>query len=86
MFSSNTGIGLLCSSPATEGGTRKQMEQTSSYCLENLTNLSNVFIVGKWSLKILNETQAPHIFFFTLLVMLGNYEPTCIVTIKMVTM
>ena len=25
-----------------------------------------------------NETQASHIFFFTLLVMLGNYEPTCI--------
>ena len=25
-------------------------------------------------------------FFFTLLVMLGNYNPTCIVTIKMVTM
>ena len=25
-------------------------------------------------------------FFFTLIVMLGNYEPTCIVTIKMVTM
>ena len=33
-----------------------------------------------------NETQAPHIFFFTLLDMLGNYEPTCIVTIKIVTM
>ena len=31
-----------------------------------------------------NETQAPHIFFFTLLFMLGNYEPTCIVTLKMV--
>ena len=30
-----------------------------------------------------NETQAPHIFVFTLLVILGNYEPTCNVTIKM---
>ena len=27
------------------------------------------------------EIQGPHIFFFTLLAMLGNYEPTCIVTI-----
>ena len=25
-----------------------------------------------------NETQAPHIWCFTLLVMLGDYEPTCI--------
>ena len=33
-----------------------------------------------------NETQASHIFFFNLLFMLGNYEPTCIVTLKMVTM
>ena len=33
-----------------------------------------------------NGTQAPNIFCFTLLVMLGNYGPTCIVTIKMVTM
>ena len=32
--------------------------------------------------KCSNETQGPHVFFFTLLVMLGNYEPTCIVTIK----
>ena len=31
--------------------------------------------------KIYNETQALHIF-----CMLGNYEPTCIVTIKMATM
>ena len=36
--------------------------------------------------KSYDETQASHIFFFTLLVMLGNYEPTCIVTLKMVTM
>ena len=28
--------------------------------------------------KISNKTQASHIFFFTLLVMLGIYEPTCI--------
>ena len=33
-----------------------------------------------------NETQGPHFFFFTLLVMLGNYEPTCTVILKMVTM
>ena len=33
------------------------------------------------SIQISNETQAPHIFFFTLLVMLGNHEPTCIITI-----
>ena len=25
-----------------------------------------------------NETQGPHVFFFTILVMFGNYEPTCI--------
>ena len=36
--------------------------------------------------KISNETQASHIFFITLSVMLGNYQPICIVTIKMVTM
>ena len=24
---------------------------------------------------MLNETKDPHVFFFTLLVMLGNYEP-----------
>ena len=36
--------------------------------------------------KISNEIQGPHVFFFTLLVMLGNFEPTCIDTIKMVTM
>ena len=40
----------------------------------------------KWNLKISNETQASHIFFFTLLVLLGNYEPTCIVTLKMLAM
>ena len=34
----------------------------------------------------LNETQAPHIFFVIFLVMLGNYEPTCIFTIHVVTM
>ena len=28
--------------------------------------------------KISNETQASHIFFFTLLLMLRIYEPTCI--------
>ena len=28
--------------------------------------------------KISNETQASHLFLFTLLVMLGIYEPTCI--------
>ena len=28
--------------------------------------------------KISNKTQASHIFFFTLLFMLGIYEPTCI--------
>ena len=33
-------------------------------------------------LKKLNETQGPHIFCFTLLLMLGNYEHTCIVTKK----
>ena len=32
----------------------------------------------------LNKIQGPHLFFFILLVMLGNYEATCIVTIKMV--
>ena len=32
------------------------------------------------------EIQCTHVFFFTLLFMSGNYEPTCIVTIKMVTM
>ena len=37
-------------------------------------------------LKDFEEIQGPHIFFFTLLVMLGNYEPTCIVTIFMVIM
>ena len=37
-------------------------------------------------IKISNETHAPHIFYFSLLVMLGNYEPTCIVTIKTVKM
>ena len=38
--------------------------------------------------KISNEIQGPNVFFFTLLGMLGNYdyEPTCIVTIKIVTM
>ena len=36
--------------------------------------------------KFHNKIQSPHIFFYTLLVMLGNYELTCIVTIKMVTM
>ena len=41
-------------------------------------------ILGKVKKK-LNKTQAPHIFFFTLLVMLENSEPTCIVTMKMVT-
>ena len=29
-------------------------------------------------LKISNEKQASHIFFFTLLFMFGIYEPTCI--------
>ena len=28
-----------------------------------------------------NEIQGPHVFFYSLLVMLGNYEPTCIATI-----
>ena len=32
--------------------------------------------------KFHNEIQGPHVFFYTLLVMFGNYEPTCIVTIK----
>ena len=32
------------------------------------------------------DIQGSHLLFFTLLVMLGNYEPPCIVTIKMVTM
>ena len=36
--------------------------------------------------KNLNKTQGPHIFFFTLLFMLGNYESPCIVIIEMVTM
>ena len=36
------------------------------------TELSSQF------LKNSNETQASYIFFFTLLVMLGVYEPTCI--------
>ena len=36
--------------------------------------------------KIWNKIQAPNIFFLTLLFMGGNYEPTCIVTIKMATM
>ena len=32
-----------------------------------------------------NKIQGPHIFFFTLLVILGNYEPTLIVTITSTT-
>ena len=32
--------------------------------------------------QISNKIQGPHVFFFTLLVMLANYEPTRIVTIK----
>ena len=30
-----------------------------------------------------NTIQGPNVFFFTLLVMLVNYEPPCIVTIKL---
>ena len=48
--------------------------------------LSKPFETSNKKIEISNETQTPHIFFFTLLVMLGNYEPTCIVNIKMVTM
>ena len=36
-------------------------------------------------LKHSSEIQGPHVIFFTLLVMLGNCNPTSIVTIKMVT-
>ena len=36
--------------------------------------------------KIRFDTQGSHLLLFTLLVMLGSYEPQCIVTIKMVSM
>ena len=44
------------------------------------------FILSGCKRKTSNETQDPHIFAFNLLVMLGNYKPPCIVTIKMETM
>ena len=37
---------------------------------------------SKLKVKISNKIKGPHILFFTLLVMLGNYEPHGIVTIK----
>ena len=33
-------------------------------------------------IKISNEIQGPHFIFFALVVIGGNYEPTCIVTIQ----
>ena len=35
---------------------------------------------------MLKEKKGPHVWFLALLEMLENYEHTCIVTIKMVTM
>ena len=54
--------------------------ETESECTKN-TTLNKCTDWWKQVLKISNETQASHIFFFTLLVMLGNYQPTCIVTL-----
>ena len=48
--------------------------------------LSFSIVIKHREQKISNETQASHILFLTLLVMLGNYEPTCIVTLIIVTM
>ena len=55
----------------------------SKVCLENWDSLIEYVILFSFvKVKISNEIQCPHVFFFTLLVMVGNYEPTCIVTIK----
>ena len=47
---------------------------------------SSWFLHISQSKKFERHTSSTHFFFFNLIVMLGNYEPTCIVTIKMVTM
>ena len=65
-----------------ENEVRVILGQQFSYYKDGLQRLN----LQSLNVKNSNETQAPQIFFFTLLVMLGNYEPTCIVTIKMVTM
>ena len=43
---------------------------------EITANFEQIIKYVMWQdIKISNETQTPHNFFFTLLVMLGNYEP-----------
>ena len=64
---------------------------THQYCFSKVEGrgvVKQVQTFMLWLVKKIqsNKTQGPHIFFFTLLVILGNYEPTCIVTIKMATM
>ena len=58
---------------------RKDMEEIElKLTFEEIQSMSKdrfKAIVSKAVTKISNETQAIHIFFFTLLVMLGIYEP-----------
>ena len=42
----------------------------------NKKGKKGIDILESLDIKISNEIQAPHSFFFTLLVMLGNYAPT----------
>ena len=71
-------------------GALKVMEQTShtiKYVKWHIwEHMSGWFVFCFTEIKISNETQASDIFFFTLLVMLGNYESPCFVSIKLVTM
>ena len=70
------------------GGGGRGLEQ-SKLNIHNAQSITSIYIKStrRFPLKKNRTKHKVHMFYsLTLLVMLGNYEPTCIVTIKLVTM
>ena len=61
------------------------------YCVVSESDLQDLLVIlekwcQKWRLKISKRNTRSTRFLFHFISYVGNYEPTCIVTIKMVTM